>query len=178
MSKACISDLFISFICSSMQCQCSFFLKCGRCGFFCIYQLICSLSISQVFQTDINNKCFLSSEWTGHLDVQLLFQALQDQHQYCDLVRILPGHNIDADLEELIWQGLELGLKLELCSLSNGLWRFCLHQNPKISSKNCVPVCGVQILFRTPKLLTAVSPYQSWSTRLVDTTKNYARKLF
>ena len=48
-------------------------------------------------------------------------------------------------------QGLKLGLKLELCRL-----------NPKIKFNK---LCGFQILFRTPKLSTAVSWYQSLSTR-------------
>ena len=37
-------------------------------------------------------------------------------------------------------QGLELGLKLELCNLTNGLWRFYLLQNPKIKFNK---MCGV-----------------------------------
>ena len=61
-------------------------------------------------------------------------------------------------------QRLKLGLKLELCSLTNGLQRFYLLRKPRIKFNK---LCWVWILFRTPKLRTAVSWYQPSPTRLL-----------
>ena len=59
--------------------------------------------------------------------------------------------------------GLKLGLKLELCLLTNWLYKFYLFWNPRIKFNK---LCGVWILFRTPKLRAA---YQSSITRLHST---------
>ena len=63
-------------------------------------------------------------------------------------------------------KGLEIGLKLELCRLTKGLQRFYLLLNPP---KKVNKLCGVWILFRTPKLRTVVTSYQPSFTRLVYT---------
>ena len=58
-------------------------------------------------------------------------------------------------------QGLELGLKLELCLLTNRLKRLYLLRSPKI---NCVEFKFFLGLLKTPKLRTAVSWYpQDWA---------------